>query len=121
MVDDFNNDQEKYLDYLLKKIKGEWANETDSWLACRNIPLRIQSNSDLFQATASSTYSSPVCPEQWAIGINKVDCTNVWYEFHEGKELSGAYYQKNKEVIDKLIAMGGVRLAAVLEYVLARR
>ena len=119
-MDDFNNDQQKYVDFLLDKIKSEWANEVDSWTACRNIPLRIQANPYLFSTSSSFTMKSPVCPDQWAVGINKFDCSNVWFEFHEGKELSGEYYQTNKHVVDKLIAMGGVRLAAVLDYVLAR-
>lgn len=58
--------------------------------------------------------SVQVCPEEWAVQTNKIDCSGiVWPENHE-MDLGGEYYRRGIVEQEKQMAMAGLRIAGVL-------
>ncbi|KNE58501.1 hypothetical protein AMAG_04071 [Allomyces macrogynus ATCC 38327] len=57
-----------------------------------------------------------LCPEHWATQSDQLNCATVWQNL-EG-DLAGAYHDANIPVARKAVAMGAVRLAALLDVVL---
>ena len=77
----------------MNRINGEWKAEVPSWISC-------------------SSGSTVACPIEWAEQIELINCSNCWKGL--SANLGDDYYNNNKDVIAKLLAQGGVRLAAVL-------
>lgn len=105
----------------MRRIDGEWRNDIDSWKKCKrrsnNSPLVIQAvqNEDqLSQLMVLPT--TAVCPDVWAEETNLLNCKNVWWDYSSTDDLSAKYYEENVDVVERAFAMGGIRLAAVLNY-----
>jgi len=130
-------------DPLIRKILAEgldktWASEVDSWIQC---PAAVQSTSRAggsddqtvlqSQWQPSDTDDSSVCPWHWASPIHQLTCDWVWPikldqpPYDEGTllELDDDWYSgkiTNEWVVEKLLAMAGLRLAAILNLIFAQ-
>ncbi|KAJ1508218.1 hypothetical protein HMI54_003392 [Coelomomyces lativittatus] len=58
-----------------------------------------------------------LCPATWAHHIDQINCQFVW-QFDATQDLSKEYYQKTINVTLRSIAMGSIRLAALLDMIL---
>jgi hypothetical protein len=122
---------------LLTKIDNEWSKDASRWLSCSRAESPLlqfvnQGMNDVHLAVFNDSVESiaslmkkkrknkkgdkevSACPELWAYQSNKLDCTNVWVGVHSGQDLEEEYYANNVEVLEKQLAAGGLRLAAVL-------
>lgn len=86
------------MESLLAKIEGEWKAEVPSWTQC-------------------SSGRSVVCPDEWAAEVEPINCSHCWKGIYSGVTLGDDYYNANKDIIGKLLAQGGIRLAAILNEV----
>jgi len=104
--DDFNGDQDQWLQYLIAQVNGNWSDDAAKWAKCKD--------------------DAAVCPDDWAEESIETACSNA-YTDQDGNEVEdgfsfddsdGGYYDFNKQVVDIQIAKGGVRLAHILNSVL---
>eukprot|EP00164_Ancoracysta_twista_P001396 GFYU01001819.1.p1 GENE.GFYU01001819.1~~GFYU01001819.1.p1 ORF type:complete len:127 (-),score=49.31 GFYU01001819.1:36-416(-) len=98
---DFDGSEEKYGDWLLDQIKGDWSDKADEWRQCK-------SKAD-YQA----------CTSDWASESIEASCTHAYVDANgdhidDGFDLGEDYYKNNIDVVDIQLAKGGVRLANVL-------
>lgn len=93
--EDYNGSENNYIQGIIRDISGKWSSEVPSWIAC-------------------SDRSTSICPDEWAETIEPINCSHCWKGVQLNMELGGAYYEDNKEMVRKLLAMSGVRLTAVL-------
>ncbi|CAG8663816.1 13394_t:CDS:2, partial [Racocetra persica] len=125
-----------YLNYILHLMKTTWRGELRSWTFCQDFELAPQScDPNQFHFTSENVSSehftvlsmdqnlsqSLACPEFWAIPINELNCRVVYNGYESGLDLSnGAYYDRivNGKVMEKLLAVAGIRIAAVLNTIL---
>jgi len=117
---------------LVEGIEKKWAREVESWIKCPVIDppppggdpdgqIVIRSN---WQDSNGDTRS--VCPWGWATPIHKLTCKWIWpKEVDEGKplvQLDADWYGgriTREWVVERFLAMGGLRLAAILNSVFA--
>ena len=129
---------EKY-DSLVRKvlvggINKTWADEVESWVQCPTVGGPDDQVPLQFQWQGSDTDDGSVCPWSWASPIHQLTCQWVWpkelekapYNEPQGPLLeldTKAYSGKITEewVVEKLLAMGGVRLAAILNLIFAQQ
>jgi hypothetical protein len=125
----------KFAAHLMERLETEWRDEAErEWIQCDRHPRGLVLNRNDIQSDTriitdkSSHPDTPkkqdwswvkmkqnrACADLWARQINQLDCSSVWQGIHDGAELGGQYYLQNIELIEKLLAMGAVRLAAVL-------
>ncbi|TDL24454.1 phospholipase C/P1 nuclease [Rickenella mellea] len=125
-------------------ILGRFKSEIPAWLACpselsspphRAYPLQIQTLRESFPSTTSLQPSPPtddslICPFSWAEPLHALNCDIIWpaeldepsyagRQPHEYIELDTPQYSgviKEQFIIERLLAMGGIRLAAILNY-----
>lgn len=132
-------------DPLVRKVLAEgitktWADEVDSWIQCpatENSPSRGSGSDDQIvlqsQWQPSDTDDDSVCPWHWASPIHDLTCEWVWpiqldqppYDEPQGPllELDEDWYagKITKEwVVEKLLAMAGLRLASILNLAFAQ-
>ncbi|KAF9940958.1 hypothetical protein BGZ67_006196 [Mortierella alpina] len=97
--DRFDNDPKAYLDDIVDMTSGRWQLEASNW-----------------------TY----CDPQWARDMNKLNCQYVWkdYDPHRRprRDYSKHYFETmtgagSEFMVQKLIAMGGVRMATILNQI----
>lgn len=119
--EDFGGSYARFAEHIRHRLDTEWAAEARSdWIACDRHPRGLALHSTRAQVAFAGSveetqvFASRACADLWAAQINRLDCSSVWQGIHDGVELSGEYYRANIQLIEKLIAMGGVRLAAVL-------
>jgi len=99
LQNDFGNNQDKYVDYLVAQINGQWKNDAPGWLKC-----------------PKNEYP---CPAEWASESAKLACDYA-YTDQNGKKiaknfvLAQPYYENVKDVVDLQLAKGGYRLAETL-------
>lgn len=99
------NVYDPYVRYLLQHLAKTWKQEQTTWPECPE--------------DASGNDTAP-CPEYWAEQMTHLNCDVVWNGYDAHTELSdGEYYDRVKEslIVEKLLVMGGVRLAAILNTV----
>jgi hypothetical protein len=124
---------------LVGGINQTWAGEVESWIQCPAVdssPSRGGDSDDQIvlqsQWQATDTDDDSVCPWHWASPIHNLACEWVWpkqldeppYDEPEGplfqldtKEYSGKITRE--WVAERLLTMGGLRLAAILNLVFA--
>lgn len=112
-------------------IRQWWKNDLGAWLQCPapNSNAQIGGNDAQMvfgQSDRTSTLSAVACPEAWAPEVHQYCCSHVYPsdydDVKEPRELNTqAYHGKivNDKVVEKLLAMGGIRLAALLNTLLA--
>jgi len=125
---------------LVEGINQTWAGEVESWIQCPTIshsPSRGGDSGDQTilqpQWQVSDTDDGIVCPWHWASPIHQLACDWVWpkaldnppYDKPRGPLLeldTDEYAGKitREWVVEKLLAMGGLRLASILNSIFAR-
>ena len=97
--DDFDNDQDKYLDHLTGLVQGDWASNATIWSECPD--------------------HETDCPYGWANESAKLACDYA-YVTSQGDvirndfKLGNDYYEFTLPIVELQLARGGVRLASVL-------
>ena len=114
----------------MKLIKTTWKNEVKNWVICKddydvnfednynsNMNNQIHFNNNNNNRKSRKNDDNIVCPEFWMISLGSLNCELVWKGFDPEKDLSvGKYYKKidKLNVIGKLLAIAGIRMAAIL-------
>ncbi|KAG9089110.1 hypothetical protein FRC07_012401, partial [Ceratobasidium sp. 392] len=117
---------------VLEGIYGWWANELDEWTTCPQLDVQGQSQDQ--QTMKNPPFEDPtdvrVCPYHWSAPAHQLICDFIWRPDFTGIEkgetpvwkieLEPEYGDqvRNKKIIEKQLALGGMRLAAVLNEVL---
>ncbi|KAG9096212.1 hypothetical protein FRC06_008905, partial [Ceratobasidium sp. 370] len=117
---------------VLEGIYGWWKDQIDSWTGCP----QIQSNTEgqeMFRTRPpfEDPVDVPVCPYHWAEPSHQMLCDFVWRADLQGVkdpknvtysiELNTPEYAgrvRGEKMVEKQLALGGLRLAAVLNEVL---
>jgi len=102
LAEDFDGSQTKYVDYLVSQIKGPWKNDASEWISCPDDEI--------------------VCPSVWADESAQLACQYGYTDengnhIKDGFNLADPYYQFVKDVVDRQLAKGGLRLANTLNRV----
>ena len=124
---------------LVQGINKTWTgNEVSSWIQCPTTSGSSSSNEDQMvlqsQWDPSETDDGSICPWHWATPIQKLACEWVWpkeleqppYDEQGGpllelhtKEYAGKI--TDEWVVEKLLTMGGLRLASILNLIFAQQ
>ncbi|CAE6381072.1 unnamed protein product [Rhizoctonia solani] len=117
-----------YIRYILNGIYNHWAAEREKWIVCpepslndTRIHMSVQS---VLQADISHVddfvIPSTLCPLHWAEETHPLLCTSVWPTKSELGKLSDEYATRIRKelIVEKQLAMGGLRLASVLNSLL---
>ncbi|CAG8466419.1 15934_t:CDS:2 [Dentiscutata erythropus] len=127
-----------YLKYIINLMNTTWRGELSQWTICNEdfklsteLPLSgpnqlhfssASDSSDYFHLSMNQEFSfSAACPEYWAIPLNKLNCQVVLNGYDRELDLSiGEYYEKivKYNIMEKLLAISGYRIAAVLNTIL---
>jgi hypothetical protein len=121
---------------LVQGLNKTWAGEVESWIQCPAVARGGNSDDQTVlqsQWQPSDTDDEAVCPWYWASPIHQLTCDWVWpkkleqppYNKPQGPllELDTKDYAgkiTDEWVVEKLVAMGGIRLAAILNVIFAR-
>ena len=103
ILTEMDSSVDNYIQFLLKKLNSEWQDEIPEWLSC------VREKEEMHIWSSSLTVT---CPEIWAIEIEKINCSNIWSDLTD--DLTEEYYEKNKDLVGKLLAQAGIRLATTL-------
>ncbi|CAB4396967.1 unnamed protein product [Rhizophagus irregularis] len=139
---------EPYVKYIINLMKTVWKQEVAEWAVCneeveyifeKETQELLKPNSILFENNNKQTHfevnsrrekekyslnkkqTSVSCPEFWAVPLNRLNCQIVWKDYIPDTELSeGIYYERIKRtrIVEKLLAITGIRIAAVLNSLL---
>ncbi|KAG0324973.1 hypothetical protein BGZ99_001187 [Dissophora globulifera] len=112
--DRYGNNPKAYLDDILDMTKGVWQPEASNWTLC-----------DPAENTGDTPWSgngnalTTLCPMEWARIMNQIDCSFIWKDYDPNVDYSGDYFEnatseKNGFMVQRLIAMSGVRMASIL-------
>ncbi|CAJ0866608.1 3049_t:CDS:2 [Entrophospora sp. SA101] len=102
-----------YVDHIIKLMKTDWKNEVKNWVICKN-------DTKLNYSDANSVVNFNLDENKlkyWAISLESLNCKFIWKDFDQEMDLSdGEYYKTIDElnIIEKLLAIAGVRMAAIL-------
>ncbi|CAG8566108.1 14343_t:CDS:2 [Funneliformis mosseae] len=135
-----------YVRNILRLMKSVWKQEVSEWIVCNKVAYTFEKetqelfnfntfdnnrnnnkqihlglNSQEAYSSLEKQYPSVSCPEIWVIPINKLNCQIVWNGYKPEIELDeGEYYERIKQtkIVEKLLAVGGIRIAAVLNSLL---
>ncbi|CAG8576770.1 14617_t:CDS:2 [Cetraspora pellucida] len=127
-----------YLGYIIHLMKTTWRQELSSWTICQEdfeLSTEFSCSPNQFHFTSTNVSSeyftvspmdqnishSVACPEFWAIQINELNCKVVYNGYEPKLDLSiGTYYERivDGKIIEKLLAIAGIRIAAVLNTIL---
>jgi hypothetical protein len=102
-----------YLSHLLNLTRTTFLPNITDWAKCP--PPTLPQHSLLTSLNAGVPL--PACPDAWAIGINALNCEYVWKDYEPELDLSvGDYWNRvvDNLVEEWLLAMGGIRIAAIL-------
>ncbi|KAF9934585.1 hypothetical protein FBU30_001349 [Linnemannia zychae] len=111
-MDRFGNDLQAYLNDTIKLTKTIWESDVNTWTICAdNQPANPWSN--------VTDQIKTVCPIQWAIATNALNCEYVWKDYSPTRDYSTDYFQTvtgpgSGYLYQRQLAMSGVRIAAVL-------
>ncbi|KAG9080396.1 hypothetical protein FRC06_006637, partial [Ceratobasidium sp. 370] len=117
---------------VLEGIYGWWKDEIDSWTICPQIESGGEEQEALrVRPPFEDPVDVPVCPHHWAEPTHQMLCDFIWRaDLHSAKdpknptrgvELNTPEYAgriQDEKVVEKLLALGGLRLAATLNAVL---
>lgn len=119
---------------LVGGINQTWAGEVDSWIQCPSTSGGGSGDQTVLksQRPGSDTDDASVCPWHWASPIHQLTCDWAWpkqldeppYDEPQGPLLeldTDEYGGKITEewVVEKLLTMAGLRLAAILNLIFA--
>jgi len=121
-------------------VMGVWQGELENWLSCSDQatpwpPAQVEflqaANSNQAQSPLMAVVEDLACPLHWSKPLHRLNCEIIWppsldqSEMFPLFELPRAHYIEldtpeysgviqESRLLDKLLAMGGIRLAAVL-------
>ncbi|KAF9116498.1 hypothetical protein BGX27_002170 [Mortierella sp. AM989] len=112
--DRFDNNPKAYLDNMIEMTTTVWEQEAKNWTYCDP-----SENTGDNPWSGSTTVLSTLCPMEWASFMNSLDCTYVWKDYDSSSDYSSEYFdnvtgEKSDYLVQKLITMSGVRMAAIL-------
>ncbi|KAF9943989.1 hypothetical protein BGZ65_012857, partial [Modicella reniformis] len=112
--DRYDNNPKTYLDDMIGMTKTVWQSEARNWTYCD--PSKKIENNPWSDAT---NLLMTICPMEWAKASNALVCSLVWKDYDSLRDYSLDYFdamtgEKHQFLVQKLIAMSGIRMAAVL-------
>ncbi|CAE7111109.1 unnamed protein product [Rhizoctonia solani] len=116
---------------IVDGIYGRWATEVKDWVACPHAPAMSLQDAQMRLSQGDLLLDDPtdvpVCPHHWTIKTHDMLCTFIWpfglTDRTPLRELNTADYAdrvRAEFIVEKQLAMGGIRLAAVLNGALGR-
>eukprot|EP00049_Salpingoeca_infusionum_P023444 m.12143 g.12143 ORF g.12143 m.12143 type:complete len:304 (-) comp5806_c0_seq1:1745-2656(-) len=108
----YNNATQEWVQHLVTMIQTRWADDVAVWTKC-NDPTSL----DCVAAIASESAGYACTNAYLCHPENTLPCPSQGV--HNGTHLDDSYYSLNIPVVERRIAMGGMRLAAFLNKVLA--
>lgn len=107
---------------VFEGLLDEWVDEIDSWTSCNASQTPISDSQVYFGLTLPRTDDGVACPFYWAKPMHALNCDIVWPkelddDYSPPIELDTPAYSgriANERILQKLFAMGGIRLAAIL-------
>jgi len=129
VAEKFGGSPYQFAQYLIHMIKTKWKHEARSqWIRCPTSSSSSSSSSSVFGFSNMNGLRQNVlfskkqkkmnhfCPEVWARGTNELNCDTVWPGVSYNVDLGylPGYYDKSSNVIEKALAMSGVRMAKIL-------
>ncbi|QRV96017.1 S1/P1 nuclease [Ceratobasidium sp. AG-Ba] len=117
---------------VVEGVHQWWANDQEIWTRCPQLGLqRTQAQRIMQKLPFEDPIDLPVCPYHWSVPSHQLACDFIWREdFKPAKNMSQAVYEieletpeyggrvREQKMIEKQLALGGMRLAAVLNAVL---
>ncbi|KAJ1299878.1 hypothetical protein OPQ81_002672 [Rhizoctonia solani] len=120
---------------VLEGIYGWWATELEEWTTCPQFAMENQVSQQVMGLAEEPPYKDPidvpVCPYHWAKPSHQMLCDFIWRPDLQGvKHPRDAVYKielntpeyagrvRNEKMVEKQLALGGMRLAAALNEVL---
>ncbi|KAG8740698.1 hypothetical protein FRC10_004043 [Ceratobasidium sp. 414] len=118
---------------VLEGIYGWWKDQIDSWTTCPQFDLARSQGQEVFKLGApfEDPVDVPVCPYHWAEPSHQMLCDFIWRADLQGVkdpknvtysiELNTPEYAgrvRDEKMVEKQLALGGLRLAATLNEVL---
>ncbi|KAG0252032.1 hypothetical protein BG011_007255 [Mortierella polycephala] len=115
--DRFDNNPKAYLDDMIDMTRGYWQPEAANWTYCD--PAKNAADNPWSEHTKAIT---TLCPMEWAKEMNKLDCSIVWKDYDPLRDYSADYFEDatgpaHGYLVQKLIAMSGIRMAAILNQI----
>ncbi|XP_010916395.1 endonuclease 2 [Elaeis guineensis] len=101
MRDFYERDVNVMIESIEKNITDGWSDEVSQWKAC---------NGD-----------SVTCADKYASESIKLACDYAYKDVDEGSTLEDDYFFSRLPVVEKRIAQGGVRLAALLNRIFSKK
>ncbi|CAE6473892.1 unnamed protein product [Rhizoctonia solani] len=116
---------------LVEGIYGRWAAEVEEWISCPQSPSMSLHDAQMRMVQGELMFDDPtdipVCPHHWTIKTHEMLCTFIWpFELTDKtapRELNTVDYAdrvRAELIVEKQLAIGGIRLAAVLNGVLGQ-
>lgn len=102
---------------MIDMANNFWQPEAANWTYCD--PEKNQGENPW---SVTTEVISKLCPMEWARAMNQLDCTFVWKDYDATRDYSQEYFNKvtgeaNGYLVQKLITMSGIRMAAVLNQI----
>ncbi|ORZ15494.1 S1/P1 nuclease [Lobosporangium transversale] len=112
--DRYDNNPKSYLDDMLEMTSNIWQPEASNWTFCD--PAIFKVDNPWYDTTKDI---KTLCPVEWATSMNALACSFAWKDYDPLKDYSADYFenatgQKNGYLVQKLITMSGIRMAAIL-------
>ncbi|GJJ11150.1 hypothetical protein Clacol_005381 [Clathrus columnatus] len=123
---------------MIEGVYGQWSEDIESWISCPDTISSLQlSNTEQRPLLPDSLehYSTPIletdnslaCPYHWAKPIHDLHCQFIWppsiaNENHKTVEIYTPEYMnilRKDKTLERMLSMGGLRLAAILNGVYA--
>ncbi|KAM0944319.1 hypothetical protein DsansV1_C11g0107571 [Dioscorea sansibarensis] len=92
--DYYKEDLNVMIDSILKNINNEWSDEVTKWETCRR--------------------KTSTCATNYATESTSIACEYAYKDVEQDSVLTDEYFHSRLPVLEKRIAQGGVRLAAIL-------
>ncbi|KAF9941919.1 hypothetical protein BGZ65_000748 [Modicella reniformis] len=111
--DRFDNNPQAYLDDTVNLAKTHWK-DASTWTFCDH-----ERNNATNPWSVDTNKIKTLCPIQWAVDANALDCIYVWKEYSATRDYSTDYFNQvtgssSDFLVQRLLAISGVRMAAVL-------
>ncbi|QRV96020.1 S1/P1 nuclease [Ceratobasidium sp. AG-Ba] len=108
-------------------IHGWWANELEEWVKCPQLELQASPEQAVMNGPPfEDPPNLPVCPYAWSVASHKLLCDFLWSpDFDESDDSDPVELEKpeyagrirDMKIVEKQLALGGMRLAAVVNAV----
>ncbi len=101
----------------MNMTNGVWQPEASNWTYCDP----DKNTEDQPWSEGTKTISA-LCPMEWAREINKLSCAYAWKDYDPERDYSQDFFEAvtgetNGFLVQKLIAMSGTRMAAILNQI----